>query len=253
MWNLVKYEIKGYYKELSILAGSVIFLNLLLLTRIGVWPREVITTLSFIIMFVSIIIVFVWNVALYSRDLYGNTGYLLFSLPQKGWSILTAKLLAALAQMTAIQLLTGIFFILNLTKVKNYEMVFNVLREALNVQAVFIGIAAPIYLYVYLIIFIYFCITIGKVVVGKRRLGNFGAFVSFVIFTIITGKLDSWITNAFPQSIHINPMTPKGVLMLGQYPGGDITINFVGLLFEIAVLAVYYSATSYLLENKINL
>lgn len=257
MWNLIKYEIKGYYKELSILAGCIVFLNLLLFTRIGVWPREAITGFSIMIVFISIIIVFIWNIALYSRDLYADTGYLLFSLPQKGWTILTAKLLASLAQMTAIQLLGGVFVFFNLTRVQDFEMGFNVFKEAVSFQAVIYGILTPIYWYLCLVVFIYFCITIGKVAIGRRKLGKLGAFISFVILSIITGKLSDILYNSFPQGIHINAITPKGYLMLNQFggvlPSHDITINIAMILFDIIMFAVYFATTSYLLENKINL
>lgn len=257
MWNLVKYEIRGYYKELCILAGCIVFLNLLLLTRIDVWPREAIVGLSMIIMFVSSIIVFIWNIALFNRDIYGNTGYLLFSLPQKGWSILTAKLLGSFVQMTLMQALAGIFVILNITMLRDFTPAFKIFKETISFTGVFFGFLAPSYLYVYLLIFIYFCITISTVAIGKRKLGKFGAFISFIVLSIVTGKFGEWLMSAFPQSLHFEAITAKGSLMLSQYGNirmtPDITINIASTIFDIIVLVVFFVTTSYLLEKKVSI
>lgn len=72
MFKLLKYDLKGYFKDFIIMACSIIILNLALLTRINVWSSDAIFSLSMLIGFVASIIVVVWNVTVFSRDLYGD-------------------------------------------------------------------------------------------------------------------------------------------------------------------------------------
>jgi len=257
MWNLIKYELKGYYKELSILLGMVVFLNLLLLTRINVWPREAIAMFSFFIAFASSIVIFVWNISLYNRDLYGNTGYLLFTLPQKGNSILASKFLSSFIQMLAVNFVSFIFLIWNLSKVNGFDKIFLSLQESLNANALILGLLTTVYQYIYLLIFIYFCITISKVAIRKKRTGKLGAFIMFVLLSVIIGKLGTWIMDIFSNKISFNILTPQAFQQLSQYANltvsPDISFNIAYCIFNFITLMGLFLATSYLLEHKMDI
>ncbi len=258
MLNLIKYELKGYYKELAILIGCVVFFNLLLFTRLGVWPREAIAAASIGIASIAAVVVFVWNIAMYSRDLYGNTGYLLFTLPQRGYSILAAKFITALLQMVIVELAAGIFSIYNLTAVNDFNRVLQIARESVSGSAVFLGFLSMIYQYIYIIVFIYFCITLSRVAIGKRKLGKLGAFISFIVVSMLIGNFSDWLANTFPQSISMNIITPKGYMYLNQLGNvtvtpQDLTLNIAYVIFDLITLAAFYVGTSWLLEHKLDL
>lgn len=257
MWNLIKYELKGYYKELSILIGTIVFINVLLLTRVGVWPREAITIFSFFIACASTIVIFVWNISLYNRDMYGSTGYLLFTLPQKGYSILTSKFLASLIQMVLVNIVSFIFIIWNLLKINDIAEIFRMAEESLRANAVFLGVLSTLYEYIYLLIFIYFCITISKVAIRNKKAGKLGAFVLFVVLSIIIGKLGVWITDIFPKTININVITDQAFQQLSQYANVTISpsipFNIAYCIFNLLTFIGFFIATSYLLENKMDI
>jgi len=257
MWNLIKYELKGYYKELAILVCSIIFCNLLLFTRINIWPIQVITMGSFLVAFASTIIIFIWNISLYNRDLYGNTGYLLFTLPQKGYSILTSKILTSFIQMTVVNIIACSFTIFNLSRINDFDKIFQMAKESLSAQAVILGTFSTLYQYIYLLIFIYFCITISRVAIRNKKIGKFGAFVSFVIISVILGKLNMWILSLFPQSIKVNVLTPQSFLQLNQYANVTaspaISFNIAYCIFDFITLAAFFLITSYLLEHKMDI
>ena len=257
MWNLIKYELKSYFKELTILVGTVVFLNLILLTRVGVWPREAITAFTFLIAFVSSIVIFIWNISLYNRDMYGNTGYLMFTLPQKGYSILTSKLLSSLIQMVSVNVISLIFIIWNVSKINDFAQIFKIAKESLNSSAIILGMVSTFYQYIYLLIFIYFCITISKVAIRNKKTGKLGAFVLFVLISIVFGKLGSWISELFPYSINIKIITDQAFQQLSQYANLTVTpnlpFNIAYCIFNIITFIGFFIATSYLLEHKMDL
>jgi len=257
MWNLIKYELKSYFKELSILIGLVVFLNLLLLTRVGVWPREAITAFAFLIAFVSSIVIFIWNISLYNRDIYGSTGYLLFTLPQKGYSILASKMLSSLIQMVIVNLVSLLFIIWNLFKINDIAQILNMAKESLSSNAIVLAAFTTFYQYLYLLIFIYFCITISKVAIRNKKTGKFGAFVIFVVISIVVGKLGAWISEVFPYSLNINIITEQAFQQLSQYANvtilPSIPFNVAYCIFNIITFIGFFVATSYLLEHKMDL
>ena len=109
MFNLVKYELKGYYKDFIIAIGIIALVSLGLLTRINVWQDQSIGGISFMLSFAAMVVVFIWNIKIFSRDMYEDSGYLLCTLPQTGYSILASKLITALSQSIIVGIVAMLF------------------------------------------------------------------------------------------------------------------------------------------------
>ncbi len=59
------------------------------------------------------LVVLIWNINMFSKDLYSDTSYLIFTLPVKGRSILGAKLITSIIQVILVNIVAGIFIYIN--------------------------------------------------------------------------------------------------------------------------------------------
>ncbi|AKN30746.1 membrane protein [Clostridium carboxidivorans P7] len=254
MLNLIKYELKGYAKELIISLGIIIVLNLLLLTRIKAWSNEGIVSLSCMITFAILIVVFVWNIALFSKDMYKDSGYLLFTLPESGYSILGAKLLTALIQNVIVGLTAILFNFIIFTQVANdWKEILSKVSGYLNPGFVILIIVSAVVYIVYLLTIIYFSISLSRVAIRNRKLGKLSAFAIFVVLSIIIGQLLRITSKIFPETFNVNIVSSKLQNVMVMYQMHGIDINIASLIFEVIILIVLFIITSYILENKIDL
>lgn len=250
MGSLIKYELKGYYKEIIILIGIIVIGNLLLLSRINVWPIQVISTLSFLICFGACIAVFIWNISIFGRDLYGDTGYLVFTLPIKGYEIVAAKLITAFIQVTVVNVIAFTFMYINIVSIQEVKQFLN----SLNPAYVVFFVAVIIFQYIYLLSLTYFSLSVSKVAIKNRKVGKIGTFVVFIIISSITGKITAYLASVFTQSFKINLFSPSGMLSLNiDISKYLIPTNIAVMVFSILMFLVFFIVSSYLIENKIDI
>lgn len=245
MLKLIKYELKGLYKDIIIMVSSIIILNLLLYTRINSWQSGSIIACSSLIGFAAMIIVFIWNIMLFSRDMYQDSGYLLFSIPEKGCIILGAKVLTALIQAVFIGCIAFIFnYITYYTTEKVMLMQISNALHLINIKGAVFVILASIFQYIYLLILIYFCISLSKMAIKSRRFGKLGSFIIFIVISIILAKLLETIVFIFPQCFDLTLLsTDTGIL----------SVNISSVIFSILTFILFFTGCSYILENKIDL
>lgn len=257
MGKLIKYELMGIYKEIVILIGIIIIGNLLLLTRYNVWPDQAIATFSFLLCFGATIAVFIWNIAIFSRDLYGDTGYLVFTLPIRGNKIVAAKLITSFIQLAVINIIAFIFIYINLMSAQGTAQAISYFKDNINPGIVVLSLVGAIFEYVYMLVMIYFSISVSKVAIKKRKFGVIGTFVVFIAVSLITGKLTDFLVKLFPQSININILSASGMLNMKNTVittfSNAVPLNISVIVFSIFMSIVFFVATSYLIENKIDI
>ncbi|AWI05255.1 hypothetical protein [Clostridium drakei] len=254
MLNLVKYELKGYVKELIISLGIIIILNLLLLTRIKTWSNEGVLVLSCMITFAILIAVFIWNITLFSKDMYKDSGYLLFTLPESGYSILGAKLLTALIQNIIVGLSAILFNFIIFTQVSSdWKEILSQISGYFNKGFIILIIVSIVVYIVYLLTIIYFSISLSRVAIRNRKLGKLSAFAIFVVLSIVIGQLLRITSEVFPETFNINVVSPKLQSAMSMYTMHGVDINIASLIFEVIIFIVLFIITSYILENKIDL
>lgn len=261
MFKLLKYDLKGYFKDFIIMACSIIILNLALLTRINVWSSDAIFSLSMLIGFVASIIVVVWNVTVFSRDLYGDTSYLLFTIPKSGKNILMNKILTAIIQCFIVSAIVGIFTvillqILRLTK--NFMILdivmFGKLLNAFTPQFIAVCIILSFLMYITFLLTVYLSITLGKVAIKNRKFGKLGAFGIFVVLSIIQVKLEYVVSNIFPQSFNLKIMDMKNIAEASNYSvSNGVELNIAFIVLSIIIIVAMFYAVAYLIENKLDL
>lgn len=254
MGNLIKYELKGYYKEIVILIAIIIIGNLLIITRYNVWPGQALVTLSFLLCFGASIAVLIWNISIFGRDLYGDTGYLLFTLPIKGFKIVAAKLITSFIQVAVINVIAFIFIYINFVSIQGMSDTLKQVSDSMNPAFVIFLAAAFIFQYIYLLSLIYFSLSVSKVAIKNRKVGKLGTFIIFIIISIITGKITAYLAKVLPQSFNINLFSPSGVLSMNfDIANNLIPINIAVMAFSILMFLLFFIVSSYLIEKKIDI
>ena len=257
MEKLIKYELKGIYKEIVILIGIIIIGNLLILTRYNVWPDQAVSTLSILLWFGATIAVFIWNISIFSRDLYGDTGYLVFTLPIKGHKIVAAKLITSFIQLAVINIVAFIFIYINLMSVQGTSQAISYFIDNINPGIVALSLVGCIFEYLYMLVMIYFSISVSKVAIKKRKLGVIGTFAVFIVVSLITGKFTDILVNIFPQSLKINIFSAAGMLNINNSSLSSfstvVPLNISVTVFIVLMSIIFFGATSYLIENKIDI
>ncbi|MDW8801698.1 hypothetical protein P8V03_11130 [Clostridium sp. A1-XYC3] len=255
MFNLVKYELKGYYKDFIIILSAITLANLFLFT-VAQWPPQGKFFFSTLITFAAMIVVFVWNIKLFSRDMYEDSGYLLFTLPQSGYSILGAKLVTTIIQVAIVGLVAGVFNLIHLRNIVNFKELFSSLPNLMNnVNIGFLIFLAIISIleYVYFLLSIYFSISLSKVAIKNKKMGKLGGFVIFIVLSLVVGKITQLLTVTFPEVFNINILTAQGELNLGVGLGIMVVpVNIAAAAFNILFFMVMYIATAFILEKKVD-
>jgi hypothetical protein len=255
MFNLVKYELKGYYKDFIIILGVLILGNLFLFTKINEWQPQAVFAFSAMLTFAATIVVFIWNIRIFSRDMYEDTGYLLFTLPQKGYSILGAKLITTVIQALVVDLVAMSFNFIHASKMGNFNEIFTNLQGNVSMGFIVFISLGVLFEYLYFVLTIYFSISLSKVAIKNKKMGKIGGFLIFIAISVVQGKVMQLLTNIFPNTFNINVFTAQGQLNLYGVMGDSVSswpINIAATIFIIILFLAMYWAISYIIENKLD-
>lgn len=267
MFKLIKYEIKTISKEFLIILGVIVLLNIALMTRIHVWSNDAIVGLSFLILFGASVAAFIYNIITFTRDLKQDTGYLIFSIPKSGYSILGAKLISSLIVMILVSIVGGIMmFLVGVVALGNFDAFLSAFTDLKNVtnldifKFILVLIADAIIgilLYVQLLLVIYFAVSTSRAIMNKRKFSGLVAFLIFIVTNIIVGKVYQLICEALPKTI--NPyVTIYGDSYLNSTTGSDpsillMPVDIAGGIFYIIIMIGLFVGIGYILEKKIDL
>ena len=178
---------------------------------------------------------FLSSITMMSDYLYDEQGYLLFTLPQSGVSIMLSRLLAAIAQISIVSIVSLLMFC-----VVDQQKVLNAMLRHVMVSE----LAYSLFMYLCTIIstltLIYLCLVVGKIALRGKKVGKIGSFIILIILSMGHNGLTFIISNFFPQSVDLDSIS-------------TISINIGTTIFDAVVFAMLFVATSYLLENKVEL
>ncbi|MCJ7688697.1 MAG: hypothetical protein MUO60_05180 [Clostridiaceae bacterium] len=243
MLKLVKYELRS---NLFIILGiciTVIIANLLLLTTKSSWDTR---GFSLILAFIAIIVIFILSLNVMSKYLHQDSGYLLFTLPQSGTSIIMSRLITALIQITIV--ISVSFLCAYLVIGEDIPLEFLTFKVYVMVLIEFV------WTIIYFLTFIYFCMIIGKVAFKNKKIGKVGSFVAFILFSLWLSWLSTKIITLFPQTIKLSNLigsidisaNKEDILSL-------VEINIASRILEVCTFAFFFISGSYLLDKKVDL
>lgn len=264
MLKLIKYEIKTIQKEFFMMIGVAILLNLALLTRINAWGKDVILVLSLLVCFGVAVVAFIYSIFTFSRELKHDTGYLLYTIPKTGYSILGSKLISALI-IIFLTVIVGLLMTLFVSFIafgsyfsKGLNDYFKVsgtwgsLNTIKLILVIVVDLIIVIIGYCGTLLSIYFSAAISKVILNRRKFAGLLSFIIFIIVNLIGGKIYDILFNALPANINPymkvlnNVNNPEPTVLL-------IPVNIAGGIFELIFTVGLFIATAYILEKKIDL
>ena len=234
MLNLIKYEVRGKFLTILGISLTVIMGNLLLMTKVDSWQVGA-SVLSGVIGVGALIVMFLSSLTLMSDYLYNEQGYLLFTLPQTGLSIMVSRLIAAVMQISIVTFVSLLMFCL-----LDQGRMFNIIMHNSEVSELLYSLLMFLWSIISALTFIYFCMVVGKIALRGKKIGKIGSFIIFFVFSMIRNGLTLMISNFFPQIIQLHSFT-------------TVTFNVGATIFDIITFAVLLMATSYLLEHKVDL
>lgn len=252
MFKLIKYELRSTFFTILGICISVIIANLFLLTKKNSWGGNALVGLSLCLIIGSIIVIFISSLKIMSKYLHGDEGYLLFTLPQSGMSIITSRLITALIQITIVVFVSILMF--NLIIPEEIDLSF---LKDIKVREILFSIFMYIWSVISSLTFIYFCMVIGKVALKGKKLGKIGSFIIFIVLTIAISWLSFKIAALFPQSLNLGGTSIannfKTSNSTAQIFGGEFNINIASTIFDIITFVGFFLSTSYLIDKKLDL
>lgn len=230
MFKLVKYELRGNLFTIAGICITIIIANLLLLTRKASWGTNSVTGLSIFLAIGAIITIFIYSLTIMSKYLYEDYGYLLFTLPQSGISIILSRLITSLIQITMVVLVSFscVYLIIG-------EKISPDFFKILNLNGLML--AQCIWGLISFLTYIYFCMIISKVAFRSKKIGKLGSFVAFILLSVLLGWISVKITELFPQTVEL----------------AGSPLNIAATLWDICTFTIFFISSSYLLDKKVDL
>lgn len=265
--KLLKNEIKmSAHTMMNIYLAAAVTIGIMLLAYavdIG-WLSALATIALFLIALIALVITFVGVIANFQKTLYGNQGYLSFTLPVTSGELLAAKAIVAflwmiLSYAVSIGIMIWIYdYITSMIGENNIELIktlISMFREmpgssAIKGYLVLIVLSVFIQL-VFLISELFFSLTFANTRI-MQKLGAAGPIVVFFAIFIVTQILNFVFTNYVP--IIVSPGTDGLVFSVGkQMSAGNLSFGITGVIFELLASVGLFFGTGWLMNHKINI
>lgn len=261
MGRLLKYELKGSYKVIGIILAILIIVALGLNFKIGEWTETRIMGITSFAAFGALLSAFIYLIELFRKELYEDTGYLTFTLPITGNSIVGAKLLSSLIWIFVVGTIGGLLGLLNAKRAFGpYVRFGSIFANQSFIMAAISGVVSVITV----LLLIYFSITISRMTIRNKKVGGLW-FIIFILLNVAIAylqiKLIKWIpyyidTNSWrivKQGMNMVAGINFGGAMLQLSINGNVYFNIASIIFSIVLMVGLFLGTGYLLEKKVDL
>lgn len=255
MGNLIKYEIKGNIKELLGLISVIILGNLFIFFRIGkfgITSGNTLLVINNIIAVAATVVVFIWNVKMFTRSLNDDTGYLEYNLPVSSNKLIGSKVIWALIQQAIVMIICVLFIGINFYKVGAINnLKLSEVFTTFNINFIIYILLVGIIYYIQVLTAIYFSVSLSRVAIKKKRkIAKLGSWVIFIILSIIISKAIDFIERVFPNSVAINIFSNNPIFK-SDY--AIYNINTASTIFDFILIIVFFLGTSYLIRKKVDI
>ncbi|SNX53966.1 ABC transporter permease [Thermoanaerobacterium sp. RBIITD] len=252
MLKLIKYELAGRYKYYLGFSIALILLNIYLITKNNTWSDGLPFVVSFMAGFACFVAVLISGVMLYQRDMYGDTGYLLFTLPQRGYAIAGSKLIISIIEFTLFITLSGVMAFINLLYMHEAKaLIDTILQYKISVLYTFIF---ALLTFIAVLVLSYFSLTISKIAFYNKKYGKILSLVVFLLISYIISRTSGYLVTLFPYNFNISPFSEiaqrSGVVALSF---AVLPINIASTIFQTLLYIGLFILTSYLIDKKIDL
>lgn len=244
MFKLMKYELR---KQAF---SKMVILVLLALVEVyylyAIFTKNTTTMEKSVVLFMfaafgTILFVSFESILTYSHDLKTKCSYMLFMTPYSSYTIVGAKILSSILQIvvtSACFIALGFLdFTIAAARFHKLNEVIDIIQEMFHItvdaQDIILNVATSITGWIAVVIFSFLAITISTTLLSNKR-GK--GIVSFLIFLVINwgvAKINS--------------------LVIGTNIFYTRTDAFLSIFITLIFVALSYLATSYMLEEKVNL
>ncbi|MDR1773862.1 MAG: hypothetical protein LBR30_03180 [Clostridioides sp.] len=263
--KLIKYEIKSVLRIFLPLYIPIILLSVTLFIDNAFVSS--ISTLLYMVLFVALsVTTFIVIVQRFNKQLLGDEGYLMFTLPVSSKQIILSKLIVAVLFEILSSLVVVLSFCIGMIFISRYFSTdFNEILQMLHSAFNFITGNKTLSGYVALssivsifssVLFIYFALSLGQLPIfkGRRILGAIvSGFVVYLIVLILNTILNSIEIANIQQQLAGLPIVDDSQIKQVYDSISVELFDWLKLLFKFCVAVVYFLGTSYILDHKLNL
>jgi len=247
MMTLLKYEIYRRWRWLVLRYAALIIIGIILLNRVAspAYQNEFIGESIGKFIFASLvifIIVIVEGINMLKEDLFEECGYLTFTIPKKGRTVLASKLVLLFLQLSFWTMISIGFGSILFSKLPYPEIVqietqinFYLFPTVLFILTAFFNF----------VLMVHFSLTLTKTLLVNKRYSSLlstGIFF-FLIYFIEKVYYGPFLNQLNHVSIEIGSRSNINLLSGG----------YTAVFLNIILTAIFFTATAYLLENKINI
>lgn len=270
--KLVRNELKTSFHTLQYIYYAAV-ITILLMVIFGNTKSEELSMLSraisilimFALGFVSNIVTIVLVISNFYKTLYGSQGYLSFTLPVKSWQLLISKVIGSFIWLLLSYLIfAGVTYGLFLSSIslvgeENIATIKPILQMIaglpddliIKIQVIYYGIVVFIVIAM-VIALIYFSITVSN----TWKFQNHSALATILAFfssAIILWKIGSKIAQLIPVTLNITKNNFY-FLINDSIEKKDVLLSlpFINIIYWAIIAVALFTATSYLMKNKIN-
>ena len=252
MFNLIKYELKSSFLTILGVCTSVILASLFLIIKRNDWDMNTILALFVTLIIIALVVIFISSLKIMSKYLYEDSGYLLFTLPQSGMSIITSRLITALIQTSIVGFVCIFMFYFTIAQ----DMDLSILKY-FKFGAILYCITQYVWSIFSSLTFVYFCMIIGKIALKNKKLGKIGSFIIFIILSSVISLLSFKISTIFPQTLNLSNFSIFNSTTIStlSVSGSSIfaSINIATTIFSVITFAIFFIGSSYLIDKKLDL
>lgn len=231
------------------------------------WISAVSTALLIVTAGVAIIVTFFLVIVSFQKSLYGNQGYLSFTLPVTSNQLLAAKIIVAFCWMllsfvVALGVFIGVYLYATAMvgdDVKAALQMLKLFSDAIPSKEIVIKmiILLIVFLFTWLLFLIaqlFFAITISNTRI-MQKLGGFSIVIMFFAVFIITTIISTLLTKNIPISIIIdaNSVSFSTAINMNTSTQGAFVFGVTGFFFRIIAGIGLFFGTTALMDSKINI
>lgn len=266
MLKLLKYEMRGRKKAILLICIGLLIVNTFLLVSFK-WEglvsgskgfsfsgdTEINPTSALAILVTgifntaSLLIAFIFGIKNLLRDIFEDTGKLLFTLPKKGYSLVGAKVAAAIAEFLIYFCIILFYVSLHIMKIIQASS-DSIHKEVFLINDLFYITFLFLVGYISVILLAYFSVTLCKSIFPSGRFKgilSLGAFIT--VFALVNGG-KYLITAYLPYYVEFQSFA------LQKSSSASITqANISGLIYQLVIIAALYIGTSLMVEKRIEL
>lgn len=204
----------------------------------------------------------------FQKTLYGEQGYLTFTLPVKSWMILASKVLVASVWfvIALVALLASMWVTVVVLKEEilgeNYDLIMSVLDQVTSVNVASFAFSTVIRVLLYFVQFAFFTITVffTSTVANTRHFQKKNIFWTIVLFVPIAGvatKIADFINRKIVFSLFFVEgklsLVTDNLEYMRLQANGNSPVDIASIFVYLILGAGIFFATHYIMNKKVNI